>query len=124
MSETEYPCRKLPREEQCDYKGKGGFMGHTCQRVSDKDHRLQITEQKIREAVRLVRNDTFRRLGQKGFGTWLSRHEILGFLTEEYLEAVEAVHSKSISEVEAELLDIAVGCIFGIACIESKTLDW
>lgn len=27
---TDYPCRALPREQQCDHAGPGGFMGHTC----------------------------------------------------------------------------------------------
>lgn len=25
-----YPCHALPREQWCDYKGSGDFMGHTC----------------------------------------------------------------------------------------------
>lgn len=25
-----FPCHSKPKEEWCDYKGKGGFMGHTC----------------------------------------------------------------------------------------------
>ena len=91
---------------------------------SDKEHRQQITEQEVNEAVATIRYHLFRRLEQKGFGTWTSRHEILGFLTEEYHEAIEAVHSKTANEVKAELVDIAVGCIYGVACIDSKALDW
>ena len=94
------------------------------QKPSDKEHRQQITKQQVGEAIALVRYHLFRRLEQKGFGTWLSRHEILGFLTEEYHEAVESIHSKPIDEVRAELVDIAVGCVFSVACIDSKTLDW
>lgn len=26
----EYPCRRKPRAEWCDWDGLGGFMGHTC----------------------------------------------------------------------------------------------
>lgn len=33
-AEPEYPCRKLPKNQWCDWNGKkvslGGFMGHTC----------------------------------------------------------------------------------------------
>ena len=94
------------------------------QKRSDKDHREQISQQQASEAVAWVRYWLFRRLDQKGYGSWTSRHEVLGFLTEEYHEATEAVHSKSPEEIRAELVDIAVGCIFGIACIDAKTLDW
>lgn len=94
------------------------------QKRSDKDHRHQITEQQVDEAVAKVRFHLFSRLKQKGFGTWTSRHEILGFLTEEYHEAVEAVHSGSVNDIEAELVDVAVGCIFAIACKNAGTLDW
>ncbi len=94
------------------------------QKPSDKDHRQQITEQQVSDAAGLVRYWLFERLEKKGFGAWLSRHEILGFLAEEYTETIEAVHSKSPIEVRNELIDIAVGCIFGVACIEAKALDW
>lgn len=28
--DSEWPCRKRSRDEQCDSAGLGGFMGHTC----------------------------------------------------------------------------------------------
>ena len=94
------------------------------QKRSDKDHRQQITEQQVSDAAGLVRYWLFERLDEKGYGAWVSRHEILGFLTEEYHEAIEAVHSKPTEDLTAELVDIAVGCIFAIACIKVKALDW
>ena len=94
------------------------------QKRSDKEHRQQITPEQVSNAVGLIGSRIFERLEEKGYGAWLSRHEILGFLTEEYHEAIEAVHSKPTEDLTAELVDIAVGCIFGIACIEAKALDW
>jgi NTP pyrophosphatase (non-canonical NTP hydrolase) len=64
------------------------------------------------------------KLNEKGYGTFSSRHEILGVVTEEYHEFVEAVHKKDHVEMKNELIDIAVGCIFSAACIEEKTIDW
>lgn len=64
------------------------------------------------------------RLNEKGYGAWLSRHEILGFLTEEYTESVEAVHSGNLDDLKSELMDCAVGCIFAMACIDAGALDW
>lgn len=28
-----FPCHSLPKENWCDNKGRGGFMGHTCGKV-------------------------------------------------------------------------------------------
>lgn len=30
MTAYDYPCRRLPVERQCDHRGPGDFMGHTC----------------------------------------------------------------------------------------------
>lgn len=94
------------------------------QKRSDKDHRKQITPEQVKDARLLVKRCLFKRLEEKDYGTWTSRHEILGFLTEEYYETVEAIHSKSLDEMESELVDVAVGCIFAIACKRSGGLDW
>jgi len=92
--------------------------------MSDKSQRLKISEQQVSDATGLVRSWLSKRLKEKGYGAFVSRHEILGFLTEEYTEVVEAVHSKPTEDLQGELIDIAVGCIFGIACIEAGALDW
>lgn len=124
----EYPCHKLPKEQWCDSQGPGGFMGHTClpiQKRSDKDHRPQIKRLAVKKAGETVRRKLLDRLdNDKGWGAWLSRHEISGFITEEYDEVKDAVHGGSLADIKSELMDIAVGCIFAIACIDSKTLDW
>lgn len=97
---------------------------NNTQKRSDKDHRPQIVNSKIHNAHYHVLKRLFERLEEKGHGAWLSRHEILGFVTEEYDELVGAVHEKSLEEVKEELKDIGVACTFAIACIDSKTLDW
>jgi len=94
------------------------------QKRSDKPHRPQIESREVNAAWGELREKIISRLTEKGWGSWVSRHEVLGFLTEEYHEAVEAVHVGTEDQFRDELLDIAVGCIFGIACIDSKGLDW
>ena len=95
------------------------------QKRSDKEHRPQITRIQVRCAVDQTVTKLFDRLdNEKGWGSWLSRHEILGFLTEEYDEVKDAVHTKTLAELKSELIDIADGCIFAIACINAETLDW
>lgn len=95
------------------------------QKPSDKKHRKQITKRQVRNAVIETQTKLKRRLNnEKGWGTWLSRHEILGFAEEERFELCQAVHSDSLEDVKEELLDLAVGCIFAVACINADTLDW
>jgi hypothetical protein len=48
----------------------------------------------------------------------------LGVITEEYKEFVDAVHDKSYTEMKNELIDIAVGAIFGAICLREGTIDW
>jgi NTP pyrophosphatase (non-canonical NTP hydrolase) len=85
--------------------------------------RLQLTEKQVMEAVEKTVEKLRFRLKQKGYGTFASRHEILGVITEEYKEFVDAVHSKNYDEMKSEITDLAVGCIFGLACLEEETID-
>lgn len=61
-----------------------------------------------------VRNELRRRLQQKGYGIFVSPHEIIGILAEEQHEFTEAVQSNKNYQIREELLDIAVGAIFGL----------
>ncbi|MCK5612597.1 hypothetical protein KAR91_62575 [Candidatus Pacearchaeota archaeon] len=98
-------------------------MGET-QKISDKDHRPQLSPAQVGDAVKLTSSELIRCLDEKGYGAWLSRHEIFGVVDEEYIELGEAVHSETKERVKQELLDLAVACIFGVACIDAETLDW
>ena len=91
---------------------------------SDVPHRQKISLRSLVDADNDVHNKMASRLNQKGYGAWLSRHEILGILQEEYIETVDAVHDGELDELKEELIDLAVGCMFGIACINQGTLDW
>ncbi len=86
--------------------------------------RKQITEQELDNAIFNIRFKLFKRLEEKGYGAFVSRHEVLGVITEEYTELIEAVEGKSLDEVKSEIVDIVVGGIFALACIDSNTLDW
>lgn len=89
-----------------------------------KKMRNQISTQEIEVGIRKLIDKLDERLAEKGRGTFSSRHEILGILTEEYLETCEAVHNKRDGEISDELLDVAVAAVFGMICIDSKKTDW
>lgn len=82
--------------------------------------REQISSEVIKEAIDQTAAKLKMRLEEKGYGAFVSIHEILGIVTEEFHELVEAVRWNNQIEVKEELLDIAVGAIFGVACINNK----
>jgi hypothetical protein len=86
--------------------------------------RTQLTDKQIKLAIMHVCDALYKRLAQKGNGTFSSSHEILGSITEEYIEFAEAVHNKGFDEKINEIVDIAVAAIFGLACLENRTVDW
>lgn len=59
-------------------------------------------------------------LGEKGRGSLVTPHEILGVLDEEYDELREAVRSNIGRAVYEELKDIAVGALFGMASMTAN----
>jgi NTP pyrophosphatase (non-canonical NTP hydrolase) len=86
--------------------------------------RPKITHLQRIAAVEVLKQRLIERLQEKGYGTMASRHEVLGMMVEEYDELIEAVRSDSLAEVRAELLDIAVGAVFSLACIDAGLLEW
>ena len=90
-----------------------------------KTIRHQLTPLDIAKATENVTIMTAKRLREKGYGSFVSVHEILGVLDEELYEYRTEVHSKSKNQQLKidELIDIAVGAIIGIASIESGGTD-
>jgi len=86
--------------------------------------RVQLNNDQINQGVDDVLKKLFYRLEQKGYGTFSSRHEILGVMAEEYKEFVDAIHSKNYDNMKEEVLDLAVAAIFGYVCFEEKTIEW
>ncbi len=87
-------------------------------------NREKILDGQINKAYAVVREIMLKQLELKSNGTFKSTHEILGVVTEEYYELIEAVKSGDIEHIRQELADVAVSAIFGIACIENKSVDW
>ena len=93
-------------------------------KCSEVPHRPLLTNPNLQQATLDMQLKMFKCLDKKGYGAWLSSHEILGIITEEYKELVDAVHSGTKEQMKQELLDVAVGCVFAGACIQQDTLDW
>ena len=94
-------------------------------------NRTQITIDQINDGMHLLNEKLNHRLAEKGMGTFASKHEVLGVLEEEMDELKEAVRQHNTYDrdcvkdpVYEELMDIAVGALFGAICRSNKTMDW
>jgi hypothetical protein len=67
-----------------------------------------------------IKDQLYRVVAKKGTGCFISRHEVLGSLTEEYNEFVEAIHSKNNVSIMDELTDVAIVSIFGLISLEKR----
>lgn len=85
--------------------------------------RLKIKKRYVKSAVKALEDKIAYRMVQKGPQSYASVHEALGLITEEYKELIDAVQSNKRKDVISELLDVAVGCIFAVACDEAGGLD-
>ena len=83
--------------------------------------RPQIEQVAVDNAVKETATQLDRRMVQYGAGTYASKHELYGILMEEVRELEAAVHADKdgIEPVAQELIDIAVVCLFGVACIRA-----
>lgn len=80
---------------------------------------LVLTDEQIALALKLLGSSLQERLKEKGRDSFVNMHEILGATEVEVVELKEAVHGKNRVEVIAELLDVAVGCVVGIASLHA-----
>lgn len=81
--------------------------------------RHQITHTEVSGVTLELCRNVNRRLQVKGHGAYVSSHETMGIITEEYDEAKDAVRANDHQHLRAELIDIAVGCLIGIISIDA-----
>lgn len=86
--------------------------------------RAQITGENVNLVFKDLQRETAMRLNEKGNHILLSRHEIIGVITEEYNELVRAVEQGSLADVEDELKDIVVGGIVALASLKTGEVEW
>lgn len=81
---------------------------------------VEVGEEYIAEALTLLGVNLKRRLAEKGRGSFISPHEILGAVQVELRQVEEAIYVKEPRRISEELLDVAVGCVFGVASMKAQ----
>ncbi len=90
----------------------------------DLKHRPMVDHIYIRNAWTKAEQMMTKRRAEKGDHVFVSSHEALGVISEEYHELVEAVHKSDHNEMESELIDLMVAAAFALACLNQGTYDW
>lgn len=79
--------------------------------------RIEVLDTEIAAAFTVLGEALKRRLVEHGKKSFIGSHEILGMVEEEILELKEAVRSDKQADVIAELIDVGVGVVFGVASL-------
>lgn len=82
--------------------------------------RVEVLESEIAGAFATLGEALKSRLIKHGKYGFIGPHEVLGTIEEEMHELREAVRSNKPNEVIGELLDVAVGALFGVASMMAK----
>lgn len=85
--------------------------------------RIQVTDEILLKTLEQVTIAVAQKIEKHGRGAYVSSHETLGIVAEEYHELVEAVRQNDPSEIATESLDVAVACIFGVASQFAKEAE-
>lgn len=88
-----------------------------------KENRPQIPLNICNLAAIKIQGSLIERLNEKGFGTFASTHELLGIITEEYFELVEAIKLNDKIKIRHELIDLGVASTFGLACLAEGKIE-
>ena len=75
----------------------------------------------MESAVTQIMQKLMKRLAQKGRFAYASSHETYGIIAEECAEFLDEVRANDVGNQQKELIDIAVGAIWGLASL--KTLQ-
>lgn len=81
---------------------------------------IEISDEAIGQAITLLGHALKSRIAEKGRDSFVNAHEILGATEVEVAELKEAVHLKKNALIIEELIDVAVGCVFGVASIRAN----
>lgn len=85
------------------------------------DARVEVQDAEMAAAFAMLGEGLKRRLLKHGKKSFIGNHETLGVIQEEMVELTLAIQSNVDADVLAELLDVGVGALFGIASMMAIT---
>jgi hypothetical protein len=85
--------------------------------------RPQLTNKHLKLMIDRFEKALANKINKKGMNTWVSRHEIYGFVAEEFYELMKSLHENHHTNFEEELIDVMVSCLWGLASIRKLKED-
>lgn len=82
--------------------------------MQEKSYRYTIKKEHVDAVLATLKHDIAERFEKHGYGAAVSSHEILGVITEEHSELIDAVKTNDWFRIIHECTDIAVAALFGI----------
>jgi NTP pyrophosphatase (non-canonical NTP hydrolase) len=79
---------------------------------------IKVPKKLVAENCKELLEEIYKEMKNKGPAAFVSTHEILGTIAEEYDELIHAVRANNNQAVREELLDLAVLAIFGISSMD------
>ena len=84
----------------------------------NRENRPKVPIEFVKDSL----NKVFERIEKKtlkhGGHAYASTHEIYGIVAEEFKELMDELHSNDTDEFESELIDVAVGAVWGLASMK------
>ena len=78
------------------------------------------TNKEIDKILEKIADTIDTRITRKGKSKWVGPHEILGNMTEEYDELLDAVHANDKNGVKEELMDILIVALWGLISLNKS----
>lgn len=115
--------RRQATEERSHYY-TGSVLTHAIREIErlrgQLPRRVQrplVHERETDDILDVLREILKRRVAKHGPGAYAGPHEALGILLEEFKELTDAVQANDATAAWGEMLDIAVGAVFGMASL-------
>lgn len=86
--------------------------------MNSRKSRHQLTKKHVTWAMDRIEKQLAGKISKRGMGRYESVHEIYGIVAEEAYELLKATHENHHSNFEDELIDVCVGCIWGLASMK------
>ena len=80
-----------------------------------KDSRPIVSQEDISDAIGDLKCMVKQKAKKHGPRVYLTPHNALGIITEEYWELIEAIKSNDPNRIYSEIMDVAVACIWQAA---------
>ena len=81
------------------------------------NHRVPVQTATLQSALKRILDNLEKRIKQHGRMSFIGAHEVRGALDEEWAELLLAIHDNNKRQVQKEISDLAVGCLFGLASL-------